>query len=85
MRDGHCAMYSKLKKKLKKKDKKKKQSQKKKEEETGGSVREKGEREKGIRIFRFSLRSTEIGQTVFVGARGKVHPRIESYAWVPKS
>ena len=33
----------------------------------------------------FSLRSTEIGPWVFVGARGKVGPRNLGYAWVPKS
>ena len=32
-----------------------------------------------------SLRSTEIGPQVFVGAKGKVDPRIKSYAWIPKS
>ena len=33
----------------------------------------------------FSLRFTVIGPWVFVGAKGKVGPRIESYAWVLKS
>ena len=33
----------------------------------------------------FSLRSMEIRPSVFVGVRGKVDPRIASYAWVPKS
>ena len=33
----------------------------------------------------FSLRSTEIGPSVFIGVRDKVHLRDESYAWVPKS
>ena len=32
-----------------------------------------------------SLRSMEIGPSVFVGARVKVNPHNESYAWVPKS
>ena len=32
--------------------------------------------------FRFSLRSMEVRPSVFVGARGKVDPRNESYAWV---
>ena len=54
-----------------------------KEETVVCGRREREKREK--RFFRFSLRSTEIGPTVFVGARGKVHPRIESYVWVPKS
>ena len=35
--------------------------------------------------FRFSVRSTEVGPSVFVGARGKVDPGNKSYAWVPKS
>ena len=37
------------------------------------------------RSSNFSLRSTEIRLTVFVGARGKIHLRNESYAWAPKS
>ena len=36
-------------------------------------------------FLRFSLRSTEIGSQVFVEAKGKVSPYIESYAWVSKS
>ena len=32
-----------------------------------------------------SLKSMEIGPWVFVGVRGKVGPRNEGYAWVPKS
>ena len=43
------------------------------------------ERERGKKGFRFSLRPTEIGPSIFVGARGKVDPRNESYVWVPKS
>ena len=43
------------------------------------------ERERGKRVFRFSLRSTEIEPSVFVGARIKVDPRMVSYTWVPKS
>ena len=42
-------------------------------------------RERKKMVFRFSLRSTEIEPSVFVGARGKVHLRDESYSWVPKS
>ena len=42
----------------------------------------KKKKEKGV--FRFSLRSTEIGLSVFVGVRSKVGPRNERYAWVPK-
>ena len=36
-------------------------------------------------FLRFSLRSTEIRSLVFVGAKGKVDPHNESYAWVSKS
>ena len=43
------------------------------------------ERERGKGVFRFSLRSTEIELSVFIGARRKVDPCIASYAWVPKS
>ena len=32
-----------------------------------------------------SLRSTEIGPSVFIGARDKVHLLDESYTWAPKS
>ena len=47
---------------------------------------QKREREREIkRGFRFSLRSTEIWPWVFVGAKGKIDPRNESYTWVPKS
>ena len=42
-----------------------------------------GERER--KEINFSIRYTEIGPWVFVGARGKVSPRNEGYAWVPKS
>ena len=41
--------------------------------------------EKGKRVFCFSLRSMEIGSSVFVGVRCKVHLCDESYTWVPKS
>ena len=45
--------------------------------------RREGERkEKKIRFF---LRSTKIGLYVFIIIKGKVGPRIESYAWIPKS
>ena len=43
------------------------------------------ERERGKSVFCFSLRSTEIEPSVFVGARRLVDPRIASYVWVPKS
>ena len=42
----------------------------------------KREREKRKRGFRFSLRSTEIGLSVLIGARGKVYLCDESFAWV---
>ena len=46
-----------------------------------------GERERvgEERNSNFSLRSTKIGLSVFVGEQGKVDPRNKSYAWVPKS
>ena len=43
------------------------------------------ERNEKSRERNFSLRSMEIGSWVFVRARGKVSPRNEGYAWVPKS
>ena len=43
------------------------------------------EREEKSRERNFSLRSTKIRPSVFVGARGKVGPRNEGIAWVPKS
>ena len=45
----------------------------------------KRERERKKKVFRFSLRSTEIKPWVFVEARGKAGLRNEGYAWVPKS
>ena len=54
-------------------------------------MREEGRRgEREILIFfffpfRFFLRSMKIGPQVFVGAKGKVDLRDESYAWTPKS
>ena len=45
----------------------------------------KRKKKKGSEKFRFSLRSTEIGLSVFIVARGKVHLSDESYAWVLKS
>ena len=47
----------------------------------GGGIERK--EEKGVSTF--FLRSTEIGPSIFVGARSKVDPRNEGYAWVPKS
>ena len=46
---------------------------------------ERKEREEKSTERNFSLKSTEIGPWVFVGGRGKVSPRNEGYAWVPKS
>ena len=37
-------------------------------------------RERGVRSSTFSLRFTEIGPSIFVGARGKVYLRDESFA-----
>ena len=37
-------------------------------------------KERGMRSSTLSLRFTEIGQSVFVGARGKVHLRNEIFA-----
>ena len=69
---------------IKKKDKKKKEGQK--EGNRRRTEKVSGEREKKEKKYLcFSLRSTEIEPWVFVGAKGKVGPRIESYAWVPKS
>ena len=45
-----------------------------------GKKREEG----GERSSTFSLDFSAIGPLVWVGVRGKVGPRIESYAWVPK-
>ena len=49
-------------------------------------MREKRERERKKRENFFILSKIyKDRMTVFVGARGKVHPRIESYAWISKS
>ena len=68
-------------------DKKKKKKGKKRKKEEGRENEQRGrERErKGKSCFRFSLRSTEIGSSVFIGVRRKVDPRIMSYMWVLKS
>ena len=47
--------------------------------------RKKNEKKRGVRSSNFSLDFTVIGPSVLVGAREKVGPRNESYAWVPKS
>ena len=43
------------------------------------------DRESRERNSTFFLRSMEIESWVFIRARGKVGPRNEGYAWVPKS
>ena len=50
--------------------------------------REREEKEGEMLFFsflRFSLRSMEIRPWVFIGAKGKVYPHDESYAWTQKS
>ena len=42
------------------------------------------ERKRKKKVFCFSLISMEVEPTVFIGSRGKVHLRDESYAWAPK-
>ena len=42
------------------------------------------ERKEKSRERNFSIRSTKIGPWVFVGTRGKVGPRNEGYAWIPR-
>ena len=51
----------------------------------GRRGRKRRKEEGGERSFNFSLEFLAIGLSVFVSARGKVGPRNESYAWVPKS
>ena len=53
-----------------------------KEERT---VRRRERERKGSEKFRFSLRSMEIGSSVFVGAIDNVHLCDESYVWALKS
>ena len=60
---------------------KKGNEEKKREEKKNKRSRER-EREKK-KVFRFSLRSTKIGLSIFVGVRGKVGPRNKGYTWVP--
>ena len=64
-----------------------KKETKKKEMRGGGKERGKEKREgerKEKGVFHFSLRSTEIGPSVFVGTRGKAGLHNEGYARVPK-
>ena len=56
-----------------------------KKKRRGDEHKREREKKKPKMGFYCSLRSTEIGPWVFVGARGKVGPRNEGYAWVPKS
>ena len=56
------------------------------DKEIGGKKKEKREkRESGERSSNFSLRSTEIGGSVFVGLRTKDHLLDKGYVWVPKT
>ena len=66
----------------KKENKKKKGGE---EERRKKKMEREREKKKENGVFRFSLRSTKIGLSVFVLARCKVHLRDESYACVPKS
>ena len=52
-----------------------------------GKMRERKRKKKkrGVRSSTFSLRFTEIGPSAFVGAKGKVHLRDESFAYVQES
>ena len=52
-------------------------------DQTGGE--EKGKKKRGERSSNFSLQSTEIGGSVFVGPRTKGHLLDKGYAWVPKT
>ena len=94
MRDEHCTMYQNKKEKKEKKRIKIKRKVKKEGEKAiflgeaktvQRSELERKREKRGVEREIFSLRSMEIGLSVFVGARGKVDPRIESYAWIPKS
>ena len=42
------------------------------------------ERKRKKKVFRFSVRSTKIEPSVFVGVRRKVDSHIASYAWIQK-
>ena len=66
-------------------DKKKKRKRRKEKKRKGDRACRRERERKGKKGFCFSLRSTEIGSSVFVGARSKVNPRNEGYTWVPKS
>ena len=51
----------------------------------GRRRRKGGEKERGERNSNFSLRSTKIGGSVFVGPRTKDHLLDKGYAWVLKA
>ena len=57
--------------------------EKKKRKKRKEKKREKKRR--GVRSSTFSLDFTEIGPSVFVGARGKVQPRDKSFTWIRES
>ena len=50
-----------------------------------GGKKEEEKKERGERSSNFSLRSTKIGGSVFVGPRTKDHLLDKGYAWVPKT
>ena len=50
-----------------------------KNEEKKNKYKNKKRKKRGVRSSTFSLGFTEIGSTVFIGARDKVHPRDESF------
>ena len=64
---------------------------KKKESNGGGASQREGVEIEGEKIFfyffsfRFFLKFTKIGPSIFVGAEGKVDLRDESYVWTQKS
>ena len=60
-------------------DKKEKRGKKKRKKKV---AEREGEKKIKKKVFRFSLRSTEIGPPVFIRAKGKVHLRDESFVWV---
>ena len=62
------------------KRKERKREKKEKKEKKGGEPCVREEEGKKSKKFYLSLRSTEIGPSVFVEARGKVHLRDESFA-----
>ena len=57
----------------------------KKREIKKGKKRKERRKKRGMRSSTLSLDFTEIGPSVFVGARGKVCLRDESFTWVQES